>query len=96
MSGSVAYQFAAQSPKRLRKLVIISSTYKSSGWLPIVSSGFNEFKPELFDNTPLKTAYDEAAPDKTKWSEYLKQMFDFAWEPFDVGETNVSKISAPC
>jgi pimeloyl-ACP methyl ester carboxylesterase len=30
--GSVAYQLAIQSPKRLRKLVIISSTYKSSGW----------------------------------------------------------------
>src|SRR5664279_4285387 len=30
MGGSVAYQFAVQSPKRLRKLVIISSTYKTS------------------------------------------------------------------
>ena len=34
MGGSVAYQFAVKYPKRLRKLVIISSTYKSSGWLP--------------------------------------------------------------
>lgn len=32
--GSVAYQFAIQSPKRLRKLVIISSSYKTSGWMP--------------------------------------------------------------
>src|SRR6185295_7083592 len=40
MGGSVAYQFAVQSPKRLRKLVIISSTYKTDGWLPIVNSGF--------------------------------------------------------
>src|SRR6478735_3066154 len=38
MGGSVAYQFAVQSPKRLRKLVIISSTYKSDGWLPVVNS----------------------------------------------------------
>src|SRR5947209_8068490 len=30
MGGSVAYQFAVQNPKRLRKLVIISSTYKTS------------------------------------------------------------------
>ena len=37
MGGSVAYQFAVQSPKRLRKLVIISSTYKTDGWLPIVN-----------------------------------------------------------
>src|SRR6478752_6953585 len=32
MGGSVAYQFAVQSPKRLRKLMIISSTYKTNGW----------------------------------------------------------------
>src|SRR5580704_6603245 len=37
MGGSVAYQLAIQSPKRVRKLVIISSTYKSSGWLPVVN-----------------------------------------------------------
>ncbi|HKG07346.1 MAG TPA: alpha/beta hydrolase, partial [Pedobacter sp.] len=32
--GAVAYQFAIQSPKRLRNLVIISAIYKSAGWLP--------------------------------------------------------------
>ena len=48
MGGSVAYQFAIQSPRRLRKLVIISSTYKSSGWLPEVTNAFKAFKPEFF------------------------------------------------
>src|SRR5688572_13211352 len=66
MGGSVAYQFAVQSPKRLRKLVIISSTYKTAGYLPIVNTAFKDFKPEFFDNSPLKTAYDAVAPDKTK------------------------------
>jgi pimeloyl-ACP methyl ester carboxylesterase len=37
MGGSVAYQLTIQSPKRVKKLVIISSTYKSSGWLPVVT-----------------------------------------------------------
>ena len=95
MGGSVAYQFAVQSPERLRKLVIISSTYKTSGWLPIVNGGFKDFKPEFFDNTPLKTAYDAAAPDKTKWRKFLAQMFAFARVPFNVGDSNISKIAAP-
>ena len=95
MGGSVAYQFAVQSPKRLRKLVIISSTYKSSGWLPVVNGGFKNFKPEFFDNTPIKAAYDAVAPDKTKWTAFLKQMFDFAAVPFNVGDSNISKITAP-
>jgi len=95
MGGSVAYQFAVQSPKRLRKLVIFSSTYKTNGWLPIVSGALKDFKPELFDNSPLQTAYDAVAPDKTKWRKYLEQMFVFAKEPFDIGDSNIAKISAP-
>lgn len=95
MGGSVAYQFAVLSPKRLSKLVIISSTYKTDGWLPIVNTGFKDFKPEFFDNTPIKAAYDAVAPDKTKWTKFLKQMFDFAKVPFNCGDSNISKITAP-
>lgn len=95
MGGSVAYQFAVQSPERLRKLVIISSTYKTDGWLPVVNGAFKDFKPEFFDNTPLQTAYDAVAPDKTKWRDFLKQMFVFAQEPFNVGDSNIAKIAAP-
>jgi pimeloyl-ACP methyl ester carboxylesterase len=95
MGGSVAYQFAVQNPKRLRKLVIISSTYKTGGWLPVVNGAFKDFKPEFFDDTPLKTAYDAVAPDKTKWRKFLEQMFVFAEEPFNVGDSNISKITAP-
>jgi pimeloyl-ACP methyl ester carboxylesterase len=95
MGGSVAYQFAVQSPKRLRKLVIISSTYKTSGWLPVVNGAFKDFKPEFFDDTPLKTGYDAVAPDKTKWKKFLEQMIAFAAVPFNVGDSNISKISAP-
>src|SRR5215510_498682 len=95
MGGSVAYQFAVQSPKRLKKLVIISSTYKTDGWLPIVNGGLKDLKPELFDNTPLKTGYDAVAPDKTKWTKFLMQMFAFAEVPFNVGGSNIAKLTAP-
>src|ERR1700712_2901519 len=40
MGGSVAYQLTIQSPKRVKKLVIISSTYKSTGWLPGIANAF--------------------------------------------------------
>src|SRR5713226_6239297 len=71
MGGSVAYQLTIQSPKRVRKLVIISSTYKSSGWLPQVTNAFKAFKPEFFNDSPIKAAYDAIAPDKTKWIKFL-------------------------
>ncbi|HTR29681.1 MAG TPA: alpha/beta hydrolase [Puia sp.] len=95
MGGSVAYQLTIQSQRRVRKLVIISSTYKSSGWRPEVTNAFKNFKPEYFANSPMKTAYDAVAPDKTKWTKYLEQMLAFAATPFDMGDANIAKISSP-
>ena len=95
MGGSIAYQLAVNSPKRVRKLVIISSTYKTSGWLPVVNNAFKGFKPEFLTNTPMKAAYDEVAPDKTKWTKYLEQMIAFAGVPFNVGDANIAKITSP-
>ena len=95
MGGSVAYQLAIQSPKRVRRLVIISSTYKSTGWLPVVSGAFKHFKPEFFMNSPFETAYDAVAPDKTKWTKFLEQMIAFAGTPFDMGDANIAKITSP-
>ncbi len=95
MGGSVAYKLAIQSPKRVRKLVIISSTYKSTGWRPEVTNAFKAFKPEFFNNTPFETAYDAVAPDKTKWPNFLEQMIAFVGVPFDMGETNVAKLTMP-
>lgn len=93
--GQIAYQFAIQSPKRLKKLVIISSVYKSDGWVTEVTDAFKKMKPELFANSPLQVAYDAVAPDKTKWTKFLEQMIALAGEPFDLGDDNIKKITAP-
>jgi pimeloyl-ACP methyl ester carboxylesterase len=95
MGGSVAYQLTIQSPERVRKLAIISSTYKSSGWMPQITTAFKGMKPELFTNSPMKAAYDAVAPDKTKWTKFLEQMIAFAGVPFNIGETNIAKITSP-
>ena len=93
--GQVAYQFAIQSPKRLRKLVIISSVYKSEGWVTGTTEIFKIMKPEHFANSPLQAAYDAVAPDKTKWTPFLEQMIAMAGELFNMGDDNVAKITAP-
>lgn len=93
--GAIAYKLAIQSPKRVRKLIIISATHKSTGWLPEINNAFKGMKPELFANSPMQAAYDAVAPDKTKWTKFLENMIALAQEPFDFGDSNISKISAP-
>ena len=43
----------------------------------------------------MQVAYDSVAPDKTKWVPFLEQMFVKAAEPFDMGDENIAKITAP-
>jgi len=95
MGGSIAYKLTIQSPKRVKKLVIISSTYKSTGWKPEIAGAFKNMKPEMFANTPMKTAYDAVAPDKTKWTKFIEQMIVFAGTTFDMGDANIAKITSP-
>ena len=35
------------------------------------------------------------APDKTKWHSFITQMIAFADVPFNVGDSNIAKITAP-
>jgi pimeloyl-ACP methyl ester carboxylesterase len=93
--GQIAYHFAVYSPKRLKKLVIISAVHKSEGWIEEIRNAFKIMKPEFFANSPLQTAYDAVAPDKTKWTSFLEQMMALAGEPFDLGDENIAKITAP-
>lgn len=93
--GQIAYQFAIQSPKRLRKLVIISAAYKTEGWVPEVSNVFKIMKPEFLANSPMQVAYNAVAPDKTKWTKFVEQMIASAGEPFNLGDENIAKITAP-
>ncbi|REC47511.1 alpha/beta fold hydrolase [Chryseobacterium pennipullorum] len=93
--GAIAYEFAIRNPKRLNNLVIISATYKSSGWLPEVRNAFKAMKPALFEKSPMHDAYDAVAPDKSKWTPFLEQMIASAGTPYDMGDSNISKITAP-
>jgi len=95
MGGSVAYQLTIQHPKRVKKLVIISSTYKSTGWAPEIAKAFKSMQPEMFTNSPMKAAYDAIAPDKTKWPKFIEQMLGFIGQEFDMGDSNIAKITAP-
>lgn len=95
MGGSVAYQLTIQHPERVKKLVVISSTYKSTGWAPEIATAFKHMQPEMFINSPMKDLYDAIAPDKTKWPKFIEQMLGFVGQEFNMGDSNIAHIKAP-
>lgn len=93
--GTVAYQFAIEHPAMTKKLIIISSTYKSKGWLDIMYTMLDGIKPDAFDNTPIRSEYIKVAPDTSNWHKFIATMLKFSAEKFDLGDDNIKKIKAP-
>jgi hypothetical protein len=76
-------------------MVIISSAYKSEGWLPQIRSMFQTFKPEFFDATPLKPAYESVAPDPKYWRSFVIKMIEFDKKEYNLGEEKIKAIKVP-
>ena len=93
--GTIAYQFAIEHPELVKKLVIISSTYKSDGWQPEVRSAFDMMRPEFFDATPLHTEYVKVAPDTANWHKFVGKMIELTKISFNLGDENIKKIKSP-
>ena len=95
LGGTVAFSFAIQHPEMLKKLVLISTVYKTTGWQPELQAAFKNFKPELFENTPLKAAYEAVAPDPGHWKQFLAKYMEYGKQDYNLGDDNVKAIKAP-
>ena len=95
LGGTVALALAIQKPSLINKMVIISSAYKSEGWLPQIRSAFQSFKPEFFDATPLKPAYESVAPDPKHWRSFVAKMIEFDKKEYNLGEEKIKAIKSP-
>jgi len=93
--GTIAYQFAIQQPAMTKKLIIISSTYKSEGWLGIMYTMLTGLKPDAFDNTPIRSEYIKIAPDTTNWHKFIATMLKFSAEKFNLGDDKIKNIKVP-
>ena len=95
LGGIVALKLAIENPAMVKKLVIISSPYKSEGWLPAIRNLFQTFKPEFFDATPLKSAYEAVAPDPKHWHDFVTKMIEFDKKEYNLGEEKIKAIKSP-
>ena len=95
MGGVIAWQLAIRHPQLVRKLVIVSSVYKFEGWTPETRAILPMLTPEMFEGTPIKTEYDNLAPDPKHWSLFVNKMKKFITEPYDLGAEKIKAIRSP-
>lgn len=91
--GTIAYALTIKNPKRVKKLVIISSTYKFEGWQKEVQDVLQTMQPEWLIS--LKSEHAKVSPDSTQWNAFVTGMIEFDKKDYNLGEQNVKNIKSP-
>jgi pimeloyl-ACP methyl ester carboxylesterase len=86
MGGGVALRTAIQHPASVRKLVVVSTPFKRTGWHPEMVAGFDQMGPEFADfmkQTPLYEAYRKVAPRVDDWPVLVDQLTTMLKRDYD-------------
>jgi len=94
MGGGIAFQVAVRHPEQVRRLVVLSGTYKHDGWWPDVEAMFATFTPDMFKGTPIQKQYDSLGNDPDHFPEFVKKVISIDLKPYDWSK-DVKKIQAP-
>nr|WP_295932466.1 alpha/beta hydrolase [uncultured Dyadobacter sp.] len=95
LGATIGMQLAIEHPELVRKLVFISSAFKTEGWTKATRDQIAMLKPEFLVNTPLKTEYDKYAPDPKHWNAFISKMLVFENQRFDLGIDKIRKLKMP-
>lgn len=95
LGGAVALQVAIRHPEVVKKLIIISSAYKSDGWTPQTRAILPMIKPEMFAGSPIKKEYDSLAPDPKHWAQFINKLKELEVKSFDFGAEKIKAIKSP-
>jgi pimeloyl-ACP methyl ester carboxylesterase len=94
MGGGIAFQFAIRHPQQLRRLIVVSAPYKHDGWWPETEASFANFKPDMFNGTPIRKQYDSLGGDPSHFAEFVKKVISIDLKPYD-WTAEVKAIKAP-
>ena len=94
MGGGVAFQFAVRHPEKVRRLVILSGTYKHDGWWADAEAMFATINGDMFKGTPIQKQYDSLGNDPARFGDYVKKVISIDLKPYDWSK-DVKGIQAP-
>ncbi len=97
LGGGVAFHTAVRHPNVVRKLVLISTPFKSEGWYPENRVGMktmNAQAAQALMGTPIYQAYVNTAPRPEDWTRLVTKTGQLIGQDYDWSE-GVSKLKMP-
>src|SRR5215470_9108186 len=97
LGGGVALQTTIRHPALVKKLVVVSSTFKRDGWYPEILGAMDQMGPaaaEMMKPSPIYQTYARIAPRPVDFPKLLGKMGDLLHKEYDWSK-DVAAIKAP-
>jgi pimeloyl-ACP methyl ester carboxylesterase len=94
LGGGVALQTAIRHPEVVRKLVLVSCTFKRDGWYPEALAGQASISVDTFAGTPIHEGYLKTSPRPEAWPTFVAKVRQLLSEEYDWTE-GVARLKMP-
>lgn len=97
LGGGVAFRFAVQHPKMVRRLALVSAGFAQDGFYPEMlpqQAAVGAAMAEFMKDTPMYQSYVSVAPKPEEFPKLLDRMGEWMRTPYDWSE-DVKKLEMP-
>ena len=97
LGGGAALRTAIGHPEVVRKLVLVSTPFKSDGWYPEILAGMGQMGSQVAEpmkQTPMYQQYASIAPKPEDWPVLLTKLGELLRQDYD-WSNDVAAIKAP-
>jgi pimeloyl-ACP methyl ester carboxylesterase len=95
MGGGVAIQCAIRHPEKVRKVVVISASFRHDGFAKEELDAITKLTPKRFAGSPIKTEYKKLSPTPDEFPNSIERVVATALKPYDFGADNLKATKAP-
>ncbi len=95
MGGSVAMQCAIRHPNKVRRAVIISSTFRSEGMIPEALESIPKLTADDFKGSPIEVEYKKLSPTPDDFPKFVQRIVATASKGYDFGADKLKATTTP-
>ncbi len=95
MGGGVAMQCAARHPTKVRKVVVLSSPFRSDGVVKEGADALKNLTPELFNGSPIEVEYKKLSPTPEEFPTFVKHLVATSSKGHEMDADKLKATQAP-
>src|SRR6202167_2121830 len=95
MGGGVAMKCAVRHPDKVRKVVVISSTFRRDGMIKEAADSIPKLTAEDFKGSPIETEYKKLSPTPDDFPKFVQRIVATFSKGYDFGADKLKATTTP-